>query len=183
MRFPERWFARSSSVHYSVRRAAAILGLGEDAVVELDVDGHERIRPDRLAAGLDRCAAAGRRPIALVAVAPATSTGLHDDLNAIGVFCTDHGIWLHVDAAHGGSALLSEQYRHLLAGIELADSVVWDAHKMLRTSGLCAAVLVRRGPDLPAAFQQRGDYVFDDRDPVGFDLSTVRWRRPRRRSG
>jgi len=139
-------------------------------VVELDVDGHERIRPDRLAAGLDRCAAAGRRPIALVAVAPATSTGLHDDLNAIGLFCTEHGIWLHVDAAHGGSALLSEQYRHLLAGIELADSVVWDAHKMLRTSGLCAAVLVRRGPDLPAAFQQRGDYVFDDRDPVGFDL-------------
>jgi L-2,4-diaminobutyrate decarboxylase len=158
------------SVHYSVRRAAAILGLGEDAVVELDVDAHERIQPDRLAVGFDRCAAAGRRPIALVAVAPATSTGLHDDLNAIGVFCAEQGIWLHVDAAHGGSALLSEQYRHLLAGIELADSVVWDAHKMLRTSGLCAAVLVRRGADLPAAFQQRGDYVFDDRDPVGFDL-------------
>jgi L-2,4-diaminobutyrate decarboxylase len=158
------------SVHYSVRRAAAILGLGEDAVVELDVDELERIRPDRLAAGLDRCVAAGRRPIALVAVAPATSTGLHDDLDPIGRFCAEHGIWLHVDAAHGGSALLSDRYRHLLAGIDRADSVVWDAHKMLRTSGLCAAVLVRRDADLPAAFQQRGDYVFDDRDPIGFDL-------------
>ena len=92
----------AASVHYSVRRAAAILGLGEDAVVELDVDELERIRPDALAAGLDRCAAAGRRPIALVAVAPATSTGLHDDLSGIGAFCTEHGIWLHVDAAHGG---------------------------------------------------------------------------------
>ena len=100
------------SVHYSVRRAAAILGLGEDAVVELDVDELERIRPDALAAGLDRCAAAGRRPIALVAVAPATSTGLHDDLSGIGAFCAEHGIWLHVDAAHGGSALLSEHHRH-----------------------------------------------------------------------
>jgi L-2,4-diaminobutyrate decarboxylase len=158
------------SVHYSVRRAAAILGLGEDAVIELEVDELERIRPDRLSAGLARCAGAGRRPLALVAVAPATSTGLHDDLTAIGAFCAKHGMWLHVDAAHGGSALLSDRHRRLLAGIEHADSVVWDAHKMLRTSGLCAAVLVRRDEDLPAAFQQRGDYVFDDREPVGFDL-------------
>jgi L-2,4-diaminobutyrate decarboxylase len=158
------------SVHYSVRRAAAILGLGEDAVIELDVDELERIRPDRVATAVDRCAAAGRRPMALVAVAPATSTGLHDEFGPIGAYCAEHGIWLHVDAAHGGSALLSERYRHLLAGIELADSVVWDAHKMLRTSGLCAAVLVRRDEDVPAAFQQRGDYVFDEREPVGFDL-------------
>ncbi|MBV8999698.1 MAG: hypothetical protein JO304_11595 [Solirubrobacterales bacterium] len=158
------------SVHYSITRAAAILGLGEQAVIELDVDELERIRPDRLTSALDRCAVAGRRPLALVATAPATSTGLHDDLRSIGAFCADHGIWLHIDAAHGGSALLSERYRGLLAGIELGDSVVWDAHKMLRTSALCAAVLVKRGGDLPAAFQQHGDYIFDGHDSVGFDL-------------
>jgi L-2,4-diaminobutyrate decarboxylase len=158
------------SVHYSITRAAAILGLGEQAVIELDVDEFERIRPDRLAAALKRCAPAGRRPLALVATAPATSTGLHDDLRAIGAFCADHGIWLHVDAAHGGSALLSEHRRGLLAGIELADSVVWDAHKMLRTSALCAAVLVRRDAELPAAFRQHADYLFDGRDGIGFDL-------------
>jgi L-2,4-diaminobutyrate decarboxylase len=158
------------SVHYSVTRAAAILGLGEQAVIELDVDELERIRPDRLAAALARCAAAGRRPLALVATAPATSTGLHDDLRSIGAFCADHGIWLHVDAAHGGSALLSERHRGRLAGIERADSVVWDAHKMLRTSALCAAVLVKRGRDLPAAFQQQADYIFDGHDSIGFDL-------------
>jgi L-2,4-diaminobutyrate decarboxylase len=77
---------------------------------------------------------------------------------------------LHVDAAHGGSALLSERHRGLLSGIERADSVVWDAHKMLRTSALCAAVLVKRGGDLPAAFKQRGDYLFDGHDAIGFDL-------------
>jgi L-2,4-diaminobutyrate decarboxylase len=158
------------SAHYSIARAAAILGLGEDAVIELEVDELERIRADRLPGALARCEAAGRRPMALVATAPATSTGLHDDLRAIGAFCAEHAIWLHVDAAHGGSALLSEAHRGRLAGIERADSVVWDAHKMLRTSALCAAVLVRRGSDLPAAFQQHADYIFDGRDAIGFDL-------------
>jgi L-2,4-diaminobutyrate decarboxylase len=158
------------SAHYSVTRAAAILGLGERAVIALDVDGLERIRPDRLTDALARCAAAGRRPLAIVATAPATSTGLHDDLGSIGAFCADHGIWFHVDAAHGGSALLSERHRGPLGGIELADSVVWDAHKMLRTSALCAAVLVRRESDLPAAFKQQGDYMAGGHDGAGFDL-------------
>ena len=158
------------SAHYSIQRAAAILGLGEEGVIELEVDALERVRPERLGAALERCHAAGRRPMALVALACATSTGLHDDLRAIGRFCAEHGIWLHVDAAHGASALLSERHRHLLAGTELADSVVWDAHKLLRTSGLCAAVLVRRGRDLPAAFRQQGNYLFYERESVGFDL-------------
>ncbi len=158
------------SAHYSIRRAAAILGLGEDAVIELDVDELERIRPDRLGEALERCERAGRRPLALVAPACATSTGLFDDLRALGSFCAEHGIWFHVDAAHGASALLSERHRGLLDGIELGDSVVWDAHKLLSTSGLCAAVLVRHGPDLPAAFRQSGDYLFNDTERVGFDL-------------
>ena len=158
------------SVHYSIRRAAAILGLGEHAVIELEVDDLERIRPDRLGGALDRCRAAGKRPLALVATAPATSTGLHDDLESIGAFCADHDIWFHVDAAHGGSALLSPRHRDLLAGVEQADSVVWDAHKLLRTSALCAAVLVGRASDLPAAFEQHADYLFDDHESVGFDL-------------
>jgi L-2,4-diaminobutyrate decarboxylase len=158
------------SVHYSITRAAAILGLGEQAIIELEADEFERIRPDRLESALRRCADSGRRPLALVATAPATSTGLHDQLSAIGVFCSEHAIWLHVDAAHGGSALLSPSHRELLGGIALADSVVWDAHKMLRSTALCAAVLVRHGPDLPGAFRQRGDYLFDDREAVGFDV-------------
>jgi len=133
------------SAHYSIKRAAGILGLGEDAVVALETDELERIRPDRLGDALKRTRAAGRRPIALVAAACATSTGLHDDLVAIGEFCREHGVWFHVDAAHGASALLSEDHRGLLAGIEQADSTVWDAHKMLRTSSLAAAVLGRRG--------------------------------------
>src|SRR5215207_8470 len=156
------------SAHYSIARAVGILGLGADAIVPLEVDALERVRVDRLPDGLDRARAAGRRPMALVAGACATGTGLHDDLRGIGVFCREHGIWLHVDAAHGASALLSERLRGLLDGIELADSVVWDAHKMLRTSALCAAVLVRRRDDLPAAFEQSASYLDFD-NPHGVD--------------
>jgi L-2,4-diaminobutyrate decarboxylase len=158
------------SVHYSITRAAAILGLGEQAVIELEVDDLERIRPDRLEAALHRCLEAGRRPLALVATAPATSTGLHDDLAAVGAFCAEHGIWFHADAAHGGSALLSGPDRHRLSGIDRADSVIWDAHKMLRTTALCAAVMVKRGRDLPAAFQQHADYIFDGSESAGIDV-------------
>jgi L-2,4-diaminobutyrate decarboxylase len=156
------------SAHYSIARAAGILGLGADAILPLEVDALERVRVDRLPNALARARALGRRPMALVAAACATSTGLHDDLRGIGEFCREHGIWLHVDGAHGASALLSERLRGLLDGIELADSVVWDAHKMLRTSALCAAVLVRRGADLPAAFRQQASYLDFD-NPNGFD--------------
>ncbi len=174
---PEAWTAGAPrdlailappSAHYSIARAVGILGLGTDAIVPLEVDALERVRVDRLAGALERAHATGRRPMALVAAACATSTGLHDDLRGIGAFCREHGIWLHVDGAHGASALLSEQLRGLLDGIELADSLVWDAHKMLRTSALCAAVLVRRSHDLPAAFQQAASYL-DFENASGLD--------------
>jgi L-2,4-diaminobutyrate decarboxylase len=149
-----------ASAHYSVARSVAIAGLGQAAFVPIETDELERIRPERLGEALERAHEAGRRPIAVVADACATGTGLFDDLTEIGTFCREHELWLHVDGAHGASALLSPRHRHLLRGIELADSVVWDAHKMLRTSSLCAAVLVRHGPDLPNAFQQQASYLF-----------------------
>ena len=158
------------SAHYSVKRSVAMLGLGERAAIPLEVDELERILPERLEATLERVRAEGLRPMALVAAACATSTGLHDDLEAIGRFCRDHGIWLHVDAAHGASGLLSARHRGYLGGIEQADSVVWDAHKMLRTSSVCAAVLLRDVRRLEAAFQQQAAYLFYDDDGAQGDL-------------
>ena len=109
--------------------------------------------------------------MALVAAACATSTGLHDDLEAVGSFCREHGIWFHVDAAHGAPALLSPAHRHLLRGIEHADSVIWDAHKMMRTSALAAAVLVREERRLEAAFKQKAAYlIYEDADDPGPSL-------------
>ncbi|MEV4745047.1 pyridoxal-dependent decarboxylase [Streptosporangium sp. NPDC049248] len=157
-----------ASAHYSLSRAAAILGLGERAVMPLDVDGLGRVDVARLPDALERVREAGRRPMALVANACATGTGLYDDLRGIGEFCAAADVWFHVDGAHGASALLAAEHRHLLDGIELADSLIWDAHKMLRTSSLAAAVLTRREGDLDAAFQQRASYLFYGEQ--GFDL-------------
>ncbi|WP_157252449.1 pyridoxal phosphate-dependent decarboxylase family protein [Nonomuraea typhae] len=182
------------SAHYSVSRAASIMGLGQKAIVELPTDELGRLdvtkfpdfwgptsvggplerasasvggpleragaSGDRPAEGVGGSSRLAGRPIALVASACATGTGLHDDLRAVGQWCRERGIWFHVDAAHGASALLSPAHRHLLDGIDLADSVVWDAHKMLRTSSLSAAVLVRREGALDAAFRQDAGYIF-----------------------
>jgi L-2,4-diaminobutyrate decarboxylase len=149
-----------AAAHYSVARSVGIAGLGEDAIVHLETDELGRIVPERLEQAFERAREGGRRPIALVASACATGTGLYDDLRAIGAFCLERELWFHVDGAHGASALLSDRHRGLLDGVELADSMVWDAHKMLRTSSLCAAVLVRQARDLPGAFRQEASYLF-----------------------
>ncbi|MBB6350508.1 pyridoxal phosphate-dependent decarboxylase family protein [Nonomuraea muscovyensis] len=150
------------AAHYSVSRAASILGLGQRSLVPLETDALGRIDVTRLPD------VSGKRVMALVAGACATGTGLYDDLGAIGAWCRERGIWFHVDGAHGASALLSERHAHLLDGVDLADSVIWDAHKMLRTSSLAAAVLVRREGDLDAAFRQEASYLFYG--DQGFDL-------------
>ena len=160
-----------ASAHYSIKRSVAMLGLGEQAVIPLEVDEYERVVPGALGQTMERAEQAGLRPMALVAAAGATSTGLHDDLEAIGAFCRERGIWFHVDAAHGASGLLSPAHRDLLRGIEHADSTVWDAHKMLRTSTLCAAVLVRESRRLDAAFRQQASYlIYEDAQTGGPDL-------------
>ena len=79
--------------------------------------------------------------------------------------CQKHKVWLHVDAAHGGAALLSEQHRHLVAGLNRADSIVWDAHKMLFMPALCAFLFYREKSHRLAAFQQDASYLFDPLDP------------------
>ncbi len=156
--------------HYSIARAAGILGIGHKAVYSLEVDERGVIRPDRLEAAYRRMQADGKRAVALVANACCTAVGLYDPLQEIGEFCRQHELWLHIDGAHGASALLSERLRRYLKGVELADSLVWDAHKMLRVPTLCAAVLVRDGRTLDGAFQQEASYLFHDKEQPGFDF-------------
>jgi L-2,4-diaminobutyrate decarboxylase len=103
-----------------------------------------------------------QRPVvAVVACACSTPIGAFDPLTEIAEVCRQYGVWLHVDAAHGGSACLSERYRHLVAGLELADSVAWDAHKMLFMPALCAFVFFRDKQHRFEAFRQEAPYLFD----------------------
>lgn len=149
----------SSEAHYSVGRAAGIMGLGEAATIPVSVDDDFRMTPDGLEAALAQARTRGRTPFALVGNACSTATGAVDDLGMLADFSREHGLWLHVDAAHGGSALLSPRLRPRLAGIERADSVVWDAHKMMLMPGVVTGVLFRRGEDADRVFAQSADYL------------------------
>ncbi|MEZ5126786.1 MAG: pyridoxal-dependent decarboxylase [Thermoleophilia bacterium] len=154
-----------AEAHYSVARAAGILGLGSRQTVRVGLDTRGRMDPRRLDEELARLRAEGRPVVAVVACACATPIGAFDPLEEIAAVCRKHGVWLHADAAHGGSALLSERHRHLLAGIEHADSVVWDAHKMLFVPGLCAFVLYRDRSRVFDTFRQDAPYLFDPAAP------------------
>jgi len=156
--------------HYSIARAAGILGIGAKALCDLETDARGVVVPDRLPAAYEHARSDGKHVIALVANAASTAAGLYDPLHEIGTFCREQELWFHVDGAHGASALLSQRYRGLLRGVELADSLVWDTHKLLRAPTLCAAVLVRDARTLDQAFTEEASYLFHDKTQPGVDL-------------
>ena len=149
--------------HYAVGRAVGELGLGAANVVVVPSRGFT-MSVDALAETLDGLRAAARRVMAVVATAGTTATGSFDDLDAIGRLCEQHGHWLHVDAAHGGSALFSTAHRHRMAGVGRARSVAWDPHKMMLLPLSAGVVLVREQRDLDAAFAQQAPYLFHVRE-------------------
>ncbi|MEL6869103.1 MAG: pyridoxal-dependent decarboxylase [Pseudomonadota bacterium] len=155
--------------HYSVARAVAILGLGENALYDLPANQWGVVDADGLADGLARVHADGRRCMAVMANACSTATGLHDPIRAMGEFCRAHELWFHVDACHGATALLSAERAHLLDGIELADSVVWDTHKMMQVPAIAAAVLFRKASSFEKAFHQDASYLAYGQDVDSYD--------------
>lgn len=160
-----------AGAHYSVARAAGMLGMGQKAVYHLEVDSRGAVIPDQIPAAYERLRHDGKQPVALVANACSTAVGIYDPLREIGEFCRARHLWLHVDGAHGASALLSETHKHRLHGVNLANSLTWDAHKMLQTPVLCAALLVRDHRPLDATFQQDASYLFHDKERPGIDFA------------
>ncbi len=132
----------SAAAHFSVRRAAIMLGLGGNNVVALDTDDEFRLRPESLEAAL----ATHANVVCVVATAGTTNTGAIDPLPEIAGLCRRHGVWLHVDAALGGGGLMSPALRPRYAGIEQADSVVMDLHKWFFQS-LAGSLLLYRDAD------------------------------------
>ncbi|MDM4719547.1 aspartate aminotransferase family protein [Micromonospora sp. WMMA1363] len=131
--------------HFSVQKAAKLLGLGADAVLTVPTDAGRRMRTDDLATTIDRCRRDGLVVMAVVATAGTTDFGTIDPLPEIADICTAAGVWLHVDAAYGCGLLVSPTRRHLLDGIERADSVTVDYHKSFFQPVSSSALLVRDG--------------------------------------
>lgn len=154
-----------SDAHYCIARSAGILGLGTNQVVKAALDERRRMDPAKLDESLTELRNSGHRVVAVAACACATPIGAFDPLNAIADVCAKHGVWLHVDAAHGGAALLSKRHRHQVAGLERADSLTWDAHKMLFVPALCAFLFYKNGRHSYEAFKQNAPYLFDPSAP------------------
>ncbi len=154
-----------SDAHYCVSRSAGMLGIGTNQVLRVGLDVRRRMDPQRLDDLLSECRARKRPVLAVVACACATPIGAFDPLPEIAEVCRRHEVWLHVDAAHGGSACLSPRHRHLVAGLDRADSLVWDAHKMMFVPALCAFVLYRQEGHKFETFRQNAPYLFDPSAP------------------
>ena len=151
----------SDQAHSSLARAARLLGFRPDQVRVLPSDETFRLAPATLAAALDADVRAGRRPLFVSASAGATNTGSVDPLDELADLCAERGVWLHVDAAYGGFAVLTERGQGALAGLERADSVTLDPHKWLYQPYECGCLLVRDGEQLRATFEIVPDYLRD----------------------
>ncbi|MFN3535703.1 MAG: pyridoxal phosphate-dependent decarboxylase family protein, partial [Desulfatiglandales bacterium] len=141
----------SARGHYSIKKSANILGIGEENVISIPVDEYQRMDIKRLAKKIEELTERTRdrsKIMAIVGIAGTTETGNVDELEKIRELATEAGAHLHVDACWGGSVLLSEEYRPLLKGIELADSVSVDTHKLLYCPMSMGVILFRSERDL-----------------------------------
>lgn len=144
--------------HYSLGKAADILGIGRRNLIAIETDAHNRIRTDLLAQKCAQLHAAGTRVMAIIGVAGSSETGSVDPLNAVADIAQEHRVHFHVDSAWGGPTLFSRTHRGLLAGIERADSVTIDAHKQLYVpmgAGLC----VFKKPETLASVRHHAQYI------------------------
>ncbi|HYH90571.1 MAG TPA: aminotransferase class I/II-fold pyridoxal phosphate-dependent enzyme [Solirubrobacteraceae bacterium] len=157
----------SDQGHSSLGRAARVLGFRPEQVRVLPHDADFRLDARAVGAAMDADLRAGRRPLFVAATAGTTNTGSIDPLEELADLCRERGVWLHVDAAYGGFAALTERGRALLRGIELADSVTLDPHKWLYQPYECGALLVRDDQTLRAAFQMTPDYLQDAEEAAG----------------
>jgi aromatic-L-amino-acid decarboxylase len=121
----------SEETHSSVERAGIVLGIGRAGTRHIPTDAQFRMDPAALEAAIEEDVAAGWKPFCVVATVGTTSTTSIDPVPAIADVCERHGLWLHVDAAYGGSAAVVPEMRHVLAGVERADSLVVNPHKWL----------------------------------------------------
>jgi L-2,4-diaminobutyrate decarboxylase len=162
----------SDQAHYSTARAAQIMGFGATGAISVESDERLRMRPAALAAEIAAARARGLRPIAVVATAGTTPTGAFDPLDEIADICSAEELWLHVDAAHGGSAALSPALAPQLAGIGRADSIVWDLHKTLPFPALASLLAYARARDAYGAFAQQAEYLFRSGDAGAENMGT-----------
>lgn len=160
----------SEEAHSLVDKAVAIAGIGLENLRKIPTDEKFALRADALEAAIADDLAAGARPLAAIATLGTTGVGGIDPLSAMGEICRRHGLWLHVDAAWAGSALLLPEFRSMADGAEFADSFVFNPHKWMLTNFHCSAFYVRDRQALTRTFEILPEYLKtdEDRDVINF---------------
>jgi aromatic-L-amino-acid decarboxylase len=149
----------SAEIHSSVQKAVELLGLGSDSLRRVPVDDRFRMDLTALRAALARDRADGHLPFCVVGAAGTTNTGAIDDLEALADLCRQEDLWLHVDGAFGAWAAIAPGARHLVAGMERADSLAFDLHKWMYMPYELGCVLVRHEEQHRRAFSLTPDYL------------------------
>ncbi|GAB5550647.1 MAG: aminotransferase class I/II-fold pyridoxal phosphate-dependent enzyme [Saprospiraceae bacterium] len=154
----------SEQAHYCVDRAARIMGWGAEGIIKVPSNANYEMRTETLEAYFQKAKTKGIEVLAVVGSACSTSTGAFDDLEAIADFCEMRDLWFHVDGAHGAATVYSEKYKGLVNGLERADSVTMDFHKMLLTPSITTALVFKNGKLNFQTFAQEAQYLFEEQE-------------------
>jgi glutamate/tyrosine decarboxylase-like PLP-dependent enzyme len=162
----------STQVHSCVQKAVEILGLGSESIRWIGIDADFRVSLDGLRQAIRDDPQQGWHPFCIVANAGSVHAGAIDPLDELGDVALESNVWLHVDGAYGGAAVLDPNCKALLAGIERADSIALDPHKWLSVPVECGCLLVRDGSLLQDAFSLVPPYV---RTEPGKGIGNLPW--------
>src|SRR2546423_9833334 len=166
----------SEQSHYSLEKSVDILGLGRRNLRKIGTDDRFHLRTDLLREAIASDKERGFIPCCIAGAAGATSTGIIDPLDELAEIALDNDCWFHVDAAYGGALAFSEKHRHLLHGLERADSITIDPHKWMFVPFACGAVLVRGGGRiLRAAFDITPEYLSEERGGADVEYDFFRY--------
>lgn len=154
----------SNQAHSSVEKALRIAGLGSAQLRQLPVDEGFALRVDALEAAVNEDKAAGLQPLMVVAALGTTSSTAIDPIEDIGQLCQRHDLWLHVDAAYAGAALLLPEYRWMLGSAAHVDSLVMNPHKWLGVNFDCSALFLRDAESLVRTFSMEPEYLRTGQD-------------------
>lgn len=163
----------SAEAHHSLDKSAGLLGLGRKAVRRIATNVQLQLDPAALEEALARDRAAGHKPFCVVATAGTTNSGAVDDLPALAEACRRHHLWLHVDGAYGAAAIFSDQRRHLVRGIERADSLTIDPHKWLAMPFSAGVILTSHPEVLNRTFGVSTPYMPKDGSAQHVDLFRI----------
>jgi len=160
----------SDQSHMSIEKGAIAVGVGQKNIRKVPSDGEFRMRADALATMVEEDKRAGKRPFCVVATVGTTSSTSIDPVPQIADVAEKHGMWLHVDCAYAGAAAILPEHRYLMAGVERAHSLVFNAHKWLLTPIDLSAFYTRRPDILRRAFSLTPDYLKTQDDPRAHNL-------------